>query len=78
MTDAHEQRTDLRTPSAGGPVLLTAAETARMLRVSARTLWGWTASHRLRAIRLGRLVRYDARDVAEFIDRHKDKQRPWE
>jgi excisionase family DNA binding protein len=49
--------------------LHTSREAAAILRVSARWLWGATARGEIRCVRLGRAVRYDARDLAAYIDR---------
>lgn len=53
------------------PRLYTAPETAQLLRISARTIWALTKRGQLRAVRLGRCVRYDERDVASFIEGSK-------
>lgn len=60
--------------SAGSPeleTLLTAQEVARILKVS----YGWVKDHatrkepRLRCVRVGDLLRFRPKDVAEFIER---------
>jgi excisionase family DNA binding protein len=47
--------------------LLTVREAADVLRVSERTLWTLTHSGELRAVRVGRSVRYDQSDLASWI-----------
>jgi hypothetical protein len=54
-------------------LLLTARAAAAALSVSERTLWALTHPRGpLPAVRLGRAVRYDVRDLAAFIDRAKE------
>jgi excisionase family DNA binding protein len=49
--------------------LLTALEAARFLAVSPRKLWQLTKDRQVKALKLGRSVRYDVRDLQEFVDR---------
>lgn len=51
--------------------LLTPSETARILGVKEDTLtvWRCTRRYNLPFIKVGRLVRYRPKDVAEFIER---------
>ena len=49
------------------PLLLTAREAADTLRISAKTLWALDRDGRLRAVRIGRSVRYDPADLRAFI-----------
>jgi excisionase family DNA binding protein len=53
------------------PRLYTALETAQALRVSARTVWTLTQRGLLRAVRIGKLVRYTQDDVQAFIEASK-------
>jgi excisionase family DNA binding protein len=50
------------------PLLLTAREAAAALRISERSLWGLTRHGEVRAVRIGRAVRYDPRDLREYIN----------
>jgi len=54
--------------------LLTRAETARMLRVSLRTLDRWAQDGQLRYVKLGdgpkAPIRYRRRDIEEFVEGH--------
>jgi excisionase family DNA binding protein len=53
-------------------LLLTCREAARALRVSERTLWSLTKRGDVCAVRIGqRGVRYDPRDLQQWIDRQK-------
>jgi excisionase family DNA binding protein len=53
------------------PVLLTAAETAALLRIDRRTVWRWGAAGRLDAVRLGpNTVRYRRASVEALIEGH--------
>jgi excisionase family DNA binding protein len=49
--------------------LLTVRETADLLRISERTLFTLTKSGEIPTIRIGRGVRYDERDLAEWVNR---------
>jgi excisionase family DNA binding protein len=51
------------------PLLLTPAETAKLLRISVGTLAVWRCTHRvdLKFIKVGRAVRYRESDVKDFI-----------
>ena len=53
------------------PLLLTAKEAARSLSVSERTLWAMTQAGEIPAVRRGRLVRYDRRDLEKWIESAK-------
>lgn len=53
------------------PPLLDSRGASKWLGVSPRTLWSLTDSGRLRAVRIGRLVKYDPRDLLAFIDASK-------
>jgi excisionase family DNA binding protein len=51
--------------------LLTVRETADVLRISERTLWSLTQREMIRSVRVGRSVRYDQSDLAEWIEAQK-------
>mgnify|MGYP002631865806 CR=1 FL=1 len=51
--------------------LLTARETAELLRVSERTLWTLTDSGSIPCVRVGRSVRYDQQDLETWIRSQK-------
>jgi excisionase family DNA binding protein len=53
------------------PQLLTIPESAAALRVSRSYLYEMIAAGEFRPVRLGRLVRLDARDVQEWIETQK-------
>ena len=53
------------TPAAG--LLLTAADAARTLAISQRSLWARTASGEIPHIRIGRSVRYRASSLEEYV-----------
>jgi excisionase family DNA binding protein len=48
--------------------LLTIREAAAALSISERTLWGLTKGGAVRCVRIGRAVRYDPRDLQDYID----------
>lgn len=58
-------------PTVDAPLLLDAREAARRLGISPRTLWTLTDEGRIRPVRIGRLVKYDPRDLLAFIDASK-------
>ena len=47
--------------------LLTRQQTAKILTISARTLWALTDTGALPSIRIGRSVRYSRQDIDAFI-----------
>jgi excisionase family DNA binding protein len=66
---------DIRATVASGegdrPQLLTIPESAAALRVSRSFLYEMIQAGEFRPVRLGRLVRLDARDIAEWIEDQK-------
>ena len=52
-------------------LLLTPAQTAEALQISARKLWGLTASGEIKHVRCGRSVRYCIEDLQSWIEFHK-------
>lgn len=52
----------------GERLAFTPREAAAMLAVSERTLWSLTKSGKLRARKVGRLVRYTRQDLAAFME----------
>ncbi|QDT72944.1 helix-turn-helix domain-containing protein [Lacipirellula limnantheis] len=51
-----------------GIALLTPKQAAEQLAISPRKLWSLTASGDVPCVRIGRSVRYDAADLAEFVE----------
>ena len=52
-------------------LLLTTVEAAKVLTISARTLWQLTRDGKIRCIRIRRLVRYDQQDLLAYIEKQK-------
>ena len=52
-------------------LLLTEVETAQLLGVSPRTVWGLSDAGELPTVRIGRAKRYDRRDIEAWIERAK-------
>lgn len=52
-------------------LLVNTNEAARMLSIAPRTLWGLTAAGEIPAVRIGRAVRYDPRDLRAWLDAKK-------
>jgi len=60
------------TSTTSAPVLLlTPDQAAAALAISPRTLWSLKAAGALKHIRIGRCVRFDKRDLFEFLDAQK-------
>ncbi|MAT68933.1 MAG: hypothetical protein CMJ58_05360 [Planctomycetaceae bacterium] len=57
--------------TAPAPLLLTPRDAAQRLAISPRKLWALTASGDVPCVRIGRSVRYDAADLAAWIDAQK-------
>jgi excisionase family DNA binding protein len=53
-------------------LLLSPPQAAQALAIGQRKLWELTNRGVIRAVRIGRAVRYDVRDLAAFIDRAKE------
>ncbi len=51
-----------------GSQLLTPKHAAERLAISPRKLWSLTASGDVPCVRIGRSVRYDAADLADFVE----------
>jgi excisionase family DNA binding protein len=51
-----------------GSHLLTPKHAAELLAISPRKLWSLTASGDVPCVRIGRSVRYDVADLAEFVE----------
>ena len=56
--------------------LLRPSDVARPLACSSKTVYAWAASGYLPSVRLGRLVRFKAGDVRQFVEAHAENPRP--
>lgn len=61
----------MRLESEAGKDLLSASETARMLRLSVPHVYTMAAAGTLPSIKFGRAVRFDPADVEHFIRAHR-------
>jgi excisionase family DNA binding protein len=52
-------------------LLLTPMQAAKALAISQRTLWQLKTDGKIRCVRINRLVRYDLKDLAAYIERQK-------
>jgi excisionase family DNA binding protein len=52
--------------------LLRPSQVAQLLACSTKTVYGWAASGFLPCVRLGRLVRFKAGDVRQFVEAHAE------
>lgn len=55
--------------------LLTAKETARLLRISLTGLWRLQKDKKIRVVKIGRRALFDQADLERFIAEHKQPQR---
>ena len=55
--------------------LLTARETANLLRISLSGLWRLQKDKKIRVIKIGRRALFDQADLERFINEHKQPQR---
>jgi excisionase family DNA binding protein len=53
------------------PLVLSPRQAAHVLAISERTLWTLTHRGDIPAVRIGRAVRYDPRDLAAYVERRK-------
>ena len=51
--------------------LLKSRQAAKYLCISEKTLWNLQAGGKIKAVRMGRLIRYDPVDLDEFIEKSK-------
>ena len=65
---------DQARPEQALPQLLTAAAAARLLSISARTLWSLTASRQIPHLRIGRALRYPLPDLLAWIEARKVRE----
>ena len=63
------ERLRARPEAVGLEPLLTRREAAALLRMSESWLWQATRRGAVRCVKIGRAVRYDRRDLGEFVDR---------
>jgi excisionase family DNA binding protein len=79
-TDLAAGRNGHAAPPADSPapaerLLLTPRDAAALLSISERTLWGLTDSGAVRAVRIGRAVRYAVEDLREYVRRLREEAR---
>src|SRR5688572_18871718 len=53
------------------PTLLTARDGAKALAICEKTLWAMTARGEMPVVRIGRSVRYDPRDLSQWVQKNK-------
>ncbi|MDP6557949.1 MAG: helix-turn-helix domain-containing protein [Pirellulaceae bacterium] len=54
------------------PMLITREEAARLLTISERKLWELTNARQVPCVRIGRAVRFVARDLREWVEDQKE------
>lgn len=54
--------------------LMTVTEVSEVLRVRKETVYAWIKDGELASIRLDRVIRIDERDLADFINTHKQRR----
>jgi excisionase family DNA binding protein len=55
--------------------LLTVHEAAQFLSVSVSTLYGWAWQRRIAFVKVGRALRFEKRDLEEFVRSHRFEAR---
>lgn len=63
--------TNTTTPTTDRPLLLRPRDASRLLALSERTLWALTRAGLLPCVRVGKSVRYDPADLAEWVQKAK-------
>ena len=63
--------------SSQAPLLLTPRDTARALAISERTLCALTQRGDIPVVRIGRSVRYDPRDLNEWLAKQEARDFPF-
>ena len=58
------------TTSLSDPPLMTVADVARYLQVKPERVYEAVRDRRLRAVRIGRLLRFRSEDIDTFLERH--------
>jgi excisionase family DNA binding protein len=59
------------------PVLITSEEAARLLTISQRKLWELTKAGKVPCLRIGRVLRYDPRDLTQWVEDQKKWPTQW-
>lgn len=57
-------------------LLVTSREAARLLSICERSLWSLSQSGALKAVRIGRSVRYAVADIEDYIERSRQSVQP--
>lgn len=55
--------------------VLSVRETAKMLGISIHTLYSWVSQRRIPFVKLGRRTEFDIKDLEDWIDENKTRQR---
>ena len=55
--------------------LLSVRETAEMLGISIHTLYSWVSQRRIPFVKLARRAEFDIKDLDDWIDENKTRQR---
>lgn len=63
-----------RNPQHAEPLLLTLHETARLLKLSPRTVWQWAADGKLPHLHIGRCLRFPRRELEAWISEQVGRQ----
>lgn len=71
MTPQPHSSSELQAQAGAAPLLLKPRAAADALQICMRTLAHLTSRNEIKAVRIGKSVRYDPRDLAFFIEAHK-------
>jgi excisionase family DNA binding protein len=55
--------------------LLSVKEASRMLGISIHTLYSWASQRRIPFVKCGRRTEFDVKDLEEWIEKNKTRQR---
>jgi excisionase family DNA binding protein len=75
MTPTNQKLTLLQPGTASDARLLTVSQAAQYLAISASTLYGWVWQRRIPFVKVGRAVRFDLRELEQFIESSRVKPR---
>lgn len=58
-------------------VLLSIAEVSQKLRIKANTLYSWVNQRKIPYLKVGRLVKFDSKDIENWLNAQKISVQEW-